>query len=142
MAYILVNNLKVERQRGEGFNQNVALKIIPITKSLKKLLLRMKYEQMKGSQAYLLAPDRTKTSSDKIMELLSKGFSHFYKQLNTGRTLQFKSLRKTYLTYLNATISGDTKKLSSHTTDAVLQKHYIDDKVISKAIKELNIFNV
>ena len=39
-------------------------------------------------------------------------------------------------------MNGDTKKLSSHTTDEVLQKHYIDDKVVNKAIKELNIFNV
>ncbi len=75
------------------------------------------------------------------MENLSKGFSHFYKQLNTDKDLQLKSLRKTYLTYLSATMSGDAKKLSSHTTDEVLQKNYIDQKVVSKAIKELDIFS-
>lgn len=74
------------------------------------------------------------------VENLSKGFSHFYNQLDTGRELQLKSLRKTYLTYLASALSGDTKTLSSHSTDEVLQKHYIDEKVVSKAIKKLDIF--
>jgi len=140
-TYIQVRNLKVERLKGEGFNENVAPKVIPVTKSLKKLLFRMGYENKKGSSQYILQPDRRKTSTYAMMDNLSKGFSHFYKQLNTGRELQLKSLRKTYLTYLSSAMSGDTKKLSSHTTDDVLQKHYIDNKVVSKAVKELSIFN-
>lgn len=140
-VYITVRNLKIERQKGEGFNENVAPKIIPVTKSLKKLLYRMGYENKKGKDEYLISPDRSKTSTYALMDNLSKGFSHFYKQLGTGRDLQLKSLRKTYLTYLSAALSGDTKLLSSHTTDEVLQKHYIDEKIVSKAVKELNIFN-
>lgn len=141
-VFIEVKNLKVERQKGEGFNTNVAPKIIPITKSLKKLLYRMGYENKKNSHEYLISPDRIGTSTSTIMDNLSKGFSHYYKQLDTDRHLQFKSLRKTYLTYLNSTLSNDTKSLSSHTTNDVLQKHYIDERVVSKAIKELNIFDV
>ena len=37
--YITVRNLKIERQKGEGFNENVAPKIIPVTKSLKKTII-------------------------------------------------------------------------------------------------------
>ena len=140
-TYIVVSNLKVERQKGEGYNDNVAPKIIPITKSLKRLLLRMGYTKNKTSTAYILAPDRAGTSMTAIMVNISKGFSHFYKQLNTGRELTFKCLRKTYLTHLNATLSGDTKKLSSHASDQVLHKHYIDERVVNKAIKELEIFS-
>lgn len=141
-TYIKVRNLKVERQKGEGFNDNVAPKIIPITKSLLKLLHRLGYENKKGTDEYLLVPDRTKTSTYAIMDNLSKGFSHYYKQLDTGRDIQFKNLRKTYLTYLNSTLSGDTKSLSSHSTDDILQKHYIDEKIINKAVKELEIFSI
>ena len=101
----------------------------------------MGYENKKGKDEYLISPDRSKTSTYALMDNLSKGFSHFYKQLGTGRDLQLKSLRKTYLTYLSAALSGDTKSLSSHTTDEVLQKHYVDEKIVSKAVKELNIFN-
>ncbi len=139
-TYIAVPNLKVERQKGDGFNDNVAPKIIPITKSLFKLLLRLGYNENKGSHDYILVPDRSKTSASAIMDNLSKGFSHFYKLLNTDRDLQFKCLRKTYLTYLNTTLSGDTKVLSSHSTDDILQKHYIDERIINKAVKELEIF--
>lgn len=139
--YIAIRNLKIERQKGEGYNENVAPKIIPITKSLKKLLYRMGYENKKGQNVYLLSPDRTKTSTYAIIDNLSKGFTHFYNLLNTGRTLQLKSLRKTYLTYLSATLQGDTKSLSSHATDDVLQKHYIDERIVGKAVKELEIFS-
>lgn len=139
-TYILMKNLKVERQLGEGFNDNVAPKIIPITKSLKNLLYRLGYDNKKGRDEYILVPDRTKTSTYAIMDNLTKGFSHFYNQLNTGRTLYLKSLRKTYLTYLSSALTGDTKSLSSHASDEVLKKHYIDEKIINKAVKDVNIF--
>lgn len=139
-TYIAVRNLKVERQVGDGYNDNIAPKIIPITKSLKKLLYRMGYETKKGLDQYLLSPDRSETSTYAIMDNLSKGFSHFYQQLDTGRKLQLKSLRKTYLTYLSSALSGDAKSLSSHSTDDILQKHYIDEKVVNKAVKNLDIF--
>lgn len=139
--YIAIRNLKIERQKGEGYNENVAPKIIPITKSLKKLLYRMGYENKKGQNEYLLSPDRTNTSTYAIIDNLSKGFTHFYKLLNTGKNLQLTSLRKTYLTYLSATLQGDTKSLSSHATNDVLQKHYIDERIVGKGVKELEIFS-
>lgn len=140
IAYIEFNNLKVERMLGEGYNDNVNTNIIPITKDLKKLLLRLGYNKQKNSSEYILCPDRTNQSTQTIMDNLSKGFTHFYKQLNTGRHLQMKCLRKTYLTYLKLTLQGDMKKLDSHSTDAVLDKHYIDEKIVSKAVAEMSIF--
>lgn len=140
-SYIVVPNLKVLRQKGEGFNDNVAPKIIPITQSLKKLILRLGYNENLGSHDYILVPDRSKTSTNTIMNNLSKGFSHFYKQLKTDRNLQFKNLRKTYLTHLASVLGGETKSLSSHSSDEVLQKHYINEKIVSKAVKEMDIFN-
>lgn len=139
-TYIEVSNLKVERLKGEGYNDNVAPKIIPITKSLYKLLLRLGYNENKGSHEYILVPDRKKTSTNAIKDNLSKGFSHFYKLLDTGHELQMKCLRKTYLTYLKIALGDDAKKLSSHTNDEILHKHYIDDKVVSKAIQDFEIF--
>lgn len=139
-TYIEVPNFKVLRLKGEGYNDDVPPKIIPITKSLFKLLLRLGYNENKGSHDYVLAPERGKTSSKAIMENLSKGFSHYYKLLETGHVLQMKSLRKTYLTYLKIALGDDAKTLSSHASDEILEKHYIDDKVISKAIQEFEIF--
>ena len=75
-----------------------------------------------------------------LKDALSLGFSHFYKQLNTGREFQFKCLRKTYFAYLSSTLKGDAKRLSSHATDTVLKKHYIGERIVDKAIKELDMF--
>ncbi|WP_438712147.1 hypothetical protein ACSTS3_06910 [Aquimarina muelleri] len=71
---------------------------------------------------------------------MTNGFSFFYNQLNMDRSLQFKCLRKTYLTYLDLAMKGDSKLLFSHSNDEVLQKHYIDQKIVAKAVKELHIF--
>lgn len=92
-----------------------------------------------GTDEYILHPERITTAST-IKDNLSKGFTHFYKQLNTGREIRFKHLRKTYLTYLNATIKRQTKLLSSHSSNEVLRRHYIDERLISKTIKKLKIF--
>ena len=137
--FIEIRNFKVERQKGEGFNANVQPKIIPITNELLKLLYKMGLEEKIGTDEYILHPQRTITTST-IKDNLSKGFTHFYKQLNTGREIRFKHLRKTYLTYLNATIKGETKLLSSHSSNEVLRRYYIDERLISKTIKKLKIF--
>lgn len=139
-SYIEVPNYKVERQLGDGFNDNVAPKIIPITKSLMKILIRLGYHEFENSSKLILAPDRTGTSDYAIMDNLSKGFSHFYNLLGTEKNLQLKSLRKTYLTFLNAALGGETKGLSSHGSDEVLQKHYINEKVINKAVSDLEFY--
>ncbi len=139
--YIEVPNLKVKRKKGTRFDIDVPPKIIPVTKSLKMILFRLGYNMNKGKDRHLLNPDKRTASSTKSMnEALSLGFSHFYNQLNTGRELKFKCLRKTYLTYLSSTLKGDAKRLSSHATDTVLKKHYIDERIVDKAIKELDIF--
>ena len=52
----------------------------------------MGYENKKEKDEFLISPDRSKTSTYALMDNLSKGFSHFYKQLGTGRDLQLKSL--------------------------------------------------
>lgn len=139
-AYIMIKNLKVERQLGDGFNENVAPKIVPVTKGLKNILNRLGYTEKRGTDDYIICPDRSGISTKSIMENLSKGFTHYYKQLGTGRELQMKCLRKTYLTYLEAAMKGETPKLSSHTTEEVLHKHYIDEKIIHKAVREVEIF--
>lgn len=139
-SYIVIPNFKVLRQKGEGFNDNVKPKIIPITKSLYTLLLRLGYNENKGSHDYVITTNR-KPSTKALMDCLSKGFSHYYGLLGTERNLQFKNLRKTYLTYLVSALGTDAKSLSSHSSDEVLQKHYIDQKIVNKAVKELDIFS-
>ena len=139
-VFIEIRNFKVERQKGYGYNADVPPKIIPVIRGLLDLLNRMGYKDKIGSNEYILFPERNITISI-LKDNLSKGFSHFYKQLNTRKELQFKHLRKTYLTYLAMTMKGDTGFLSSHTSKEVLRRHYINENVVLKAVKNVEIFN-
>ena len=131
----------MERILGEGFNDNVKTNIIPITKDLYNLLIKLGYNKLKGSDNFIICPDRSNQSTDTIMDNLSKGFTHFYKRLNTCRDLNLKCLRKTYLTHLHNTLHNNAKKLSSHTTSDILYNHYIDETIINKAISEMSILS-
>ena len=63
--------------------------------------------------------------------------------MNTGRKLTFKSLRKTYITSLQIYFSGrgDTKAITGHSDDQVIENNYIDKKEIAKASRGFNVFS-
>jgi hypothetical protein len=81
-------------------------------------------------------------SRKKVMaDILSKGFSHFYKQLNTGRHLTFKCLRKTYITRLEIFMGhGNTKAITGHSDDSVIERNYLDKRELAKAAKRFQVF--
>ncbi|KAA1242656.1 hypothetical protein [Aquimarina sp. RZ0] len=140
--YIEVPNLKVERSRQKlGKTKSVAPKIIPVTKGLLKILQQLGYKKKKNTDHYMILPDREDQTIDWLVSILSRSFSHFSAQLDTQHHLQFKCLRKTYLSYLNKAMKNDTKSLSSHANQKVLDTHYIDLKIISKAVQDLQIFS-
>jgi hypothetical protein len=78
-----------------------------------------------------------------MSDVLSNGFSHYYNQLNTGRKLTFKSLRKTYITNLQIYFSGsgDTKAITGHSDNQVIERNYIDKKEIAKASRGFSVFS-
>ena len=103
--------------------------------------MRKTLENKKDADEYIIFPDRGTASKEVIMDNISRGFSHYYKQLETGEELQFKCLRKTYLSYLDSILKkGETEKLSSHDGTQVLEDHYIDPRIVKKAVRELKIF--
>jgi len=138
-SYLEVPNFKVERSKGEGFNDNVAPKIIPITVDLMELLQQLGYDQFKDNDQYILEMNRS-ISVTILSDNLSKGFSHFYKLLETGKGIQFKHLRKTYISYMKMAMGIATKNLTAHANDAVIDKHYIDKKVIATAQRKFKLF--
>ncbi|MFC4636080.1 tyrosine-type recombinase/integrase [Dokdonia ponticola] len=138
-SYLEVPNLKVERGKGDGFNNNVPPKIIPITVNLLDLLDRLGFNEKKDTDRYILDVNN-KTSPNVLMENMSKGFSHFYKLLETGKSIQFKHLRKTYISYMKLAMGSETGNLTSHTSNEVIDKHYIDKKVIANAQRKFKLF--
>lgn len=138
-ACIKVEDFKVNRIQNRADNEK-KYKYIPLTKDLRELLMELGYEKYKGSDTFILAPEiqtkRTKAMSD----TLSRGFSHYFNQLNSGRKLTFKSLRKAYITNLSLFRGGSAKEISGHSSDAVIEKHYLDKQAIARASIGYEVF--
>lgn len=125
---IITDNLKVERMTQKKY----AKKYIPIYDELEKFLTEMGWKELKGSDYFIIEPHRTATLKT-LMNNMSKGFTHYYKQAFPGRPLkQQKVLRKTYLTYLAKHVDSDVVHFSSHSGIKVLEDHYFDKKILAK----------
>ena len=139
-ACIKIEDFKVNRIQGREDDQEKKYVFIPVTGSLQKLLNELGYEERKDQDAFILAPDEQVDRHKVMPDILSKGFSHYYRQLNTGKNLGFKSLRKTYITGLSVFMGGNARAITQHASDDVIEKHYIDKKVIAKAAQGFSVF--
>jgi integrase len=138
---IRVEDYKVNRIQNRT-NEEKKFIYIPITESLKQLLNELGYEKNANTDSFILAQD-IKISRTRVMsDILSRGFSHYYNQLNTGRKLTFKSLRKAYITNLELYMgNGNTKAITGHSDNGVIERSYIDKKEIAKAMRGFNVFS-
>lgn len=135
--YIEFVDLKADRQ--SNFNQSKAIKMvyIPVITQLKELLCEMGYEKNIGQDKYLI--ETTENVSRKtIMFQLSKSFTFYYRQLNTGKNISLKHLRKTYLTHLQI-LTGNAISISGHSNEQILDEHYLDGIEIAKNVALSNI---
>ena len=149
--FFRIENLKVTRAKK---NKEKKYKYIPINDDLDSLLLEMGYNEKYGTTDYILLPDRIVKSkipdkpdkiikSKTIMDLLSKAFTHYRKGVRIEKDISLKTLRKTYLTWVNQVMNQETKILSSHSTDGVLKDYYLDPTILSaieKGALEIKIF--
>ncbi len=137
---IKVEDYKVNRIQHQSDEAGKKFIYVPITQALYQLLFELGYEKYKGTDTYMLAPEIQSNRSRAMCDTLSRGFSHFYEQLNTGRKLTFKSLRKTYITNLSIFMGGNAKSVTGHSDDAVIEKHYLDKQAIAKAAIGFDVF--
>jgi len=113
---------------------------IPVTKELHELLLDLGWNNHKGSDAYILAPDVEIKRNKVLSDVLSRGFTHFYSQLETGRELTFKCLRKTFITNISIYMGGNAKAITGHSDDAVIENHYLNKESVAKAANGFSVF--
>lgn len=143
VRFFQVVNRKVQKQR-DAKNSSTATqdKYFPINADLQQLLDEMGFEANKGMSQYILDPER-KVSTKTIMARISAAFTHYRKAAGIEKDISLDELRKTYLTWMNVVMNSETKVLSSHTSDAVLETHYYDPKILStieKAALEFKVF--
>jgi hypothetical protein len=103
--------------------------------------MELGYENNKGKDKYILAADET-MQRNTMMNFISKAFTHFYNQLNTGKELKFYDLRKTYISHLFAKHGDKARIITKHSGDEVMHNHYIDEKVISDVVMDFELFGL
>ena len=137
--FLMISNKKVERNiniKGDFY------KYIPINTDLLNLLIELGFEKKKGKNEFILCPNRTESTTT-IMGVLSKSFSFYKKKAMIEKDISLKHLRKTYISWVNQVMGKETGRLTSHSTDKVLQEHYLDPTIlnaIQKGMLNIKIF--
>ena len=133
-------NLKVWRiQTGEDKNQmEKYVKYVPITASLMQLLIDVGFDKHKDTDR-LIIPIPANLKLNYARAIISRSFTHFIKQATT-RKIEYKDLRKTYITHLTMALGDKTKLFTGHSNDAVIQNNYLADAVLVGGLSNLNIF--
>lgn len=136
---ISVPDLKVNRQKGNT-KENLKHNYVPITEEVWSVLHAMGAQTKIGSDAYILAGEEQITR-ETVCKLLSRGFSHYYEQLGTGKELSFGCLRRTYFSHLSGAIGlENAQTISGHSSTAIMKKHYVSKQVLSKAAKHFSVW--
>lgn len=139
--YIIIEDFKVNRIQNRTLLEEKKFVYVPITDNLEKLLDEMGQENYKGTEHFILAPEVNISRKRVMADILSRGFSHFYKLLGTGRDLSFRCLRKTYITRLEIFMGhGNTKAITGHSDDSVIERNYVDKRELAKAAKTFQVF--
>ena len=123
----IIDNLKVKRMKK---NNKECKKYIGINVDLEDFLVELGMNEKIGTDEYILYPNRTSTTKT-IMTDLSRGFSHYKEGAGIKKDISLSNLRKTYLTWHHQVLGDDIGLVSSHSTTQVLEKYYLDPKVLT-----------
>lgn len=59
----------------------------------------------------------------------------------TDRKIEFKDLRKTYITHLSMRLGKDTKIFTGHGDDQVLRDSYIAEEFVAANLSDFSVFD-
>lgn len=139
MAFKLIN-LKVWRiKTGEDQAQiNKYVKYVPITSSLNKLLLECGFVTHRETDKYII-PFPEGYNLIYAQDIISRAFTHYIKKVSF-RKIEYKDLRKTYITAITMALGDKAKLFTGHSDDAVIKKHYLADSVLMAGLGNLSVF--
>ena len=136
---IASNNLKRNRIMNAEETGDVKITPVPVTPQLRKLLFEMGYEENRGTDKYILAPDsllKRKT----LMDVISKSFTHYAKIAGLPSDISFRHLRKTFATKMQIVLGDNSHLVTGHSTQKILNDHYINKSVIARVASNQDIF--
>ena len=123
----IIDNLKVKRIKKDNKERK---KYIGINADLEDFLIELGMNEKIGNDEYILSPKRDR-STKTMMNDLSRGFTHYKNGAGIKKDISLSNLRKTYLTWHHQILGDDTGLVSSHSTTHVLDKYYLDPKVLT-----------
>ena len=123
----IFDNLKVNRIKKDSKERK---KYIGINADLEDFLIELGMNEKIGKDEYILSPNRDRITKT-MMSDLSKGFTHYKNGAGIKKDISLSNLRKTYLTWHHQILGDDTGLVSSHSTTHVLDKYYLDPKVLT-----------
>ncbi len=126
IKFFRIKNLKVTRI----MKRETVYKYIPITDDLFDFLKELGYEEKRNTDEYILFPERYEKSKT-MMDVLSKAFTHYRIGAGVEKEITLSNLRKTYISWVNFEMGIDTPYVSSHSTNGVLEKFYLDPKILT-----------
>jgi integrase len=134
---IKINNLKVNRIQF-GKDKGKYVRHIPVTQSLLVLIKELGLDNKTGSNEFIF--QRNESASVKnMMNNLSIAFGHFIKQVTT-RKIEFKDLRKTYITKLVLVLGDKAKMFTGQTNNEIIKDHYLSEAYLAGSLNNFEIF--
>lgn len=112
----------------------------PIIYELGLVLQKLGYNKFKDTDRYIIAGD-SKLKRDTLKEKMSKAFTHYYKQLGNEKNLQFRNLRKTYVTLINNFTNGNGEVITGHSGQGIIRKSYHDQKVFNHVLDNFRMIS-
>ena len=141
LIFIKTEDFKYNRRFNLIKEEEKKYNYAPIIFELGLVIQKIGYDKYKNTDRYLIAPDYSTRSRKTIKDDLSKAFTHFYSLLNTGRHLDFRHLRKTYITLLNNFTNGKADKITGHSGQQVILDHYQDPTVATEVIERFRMIS-
>ena len=126
IKFFRIKNLKVTRI----MKKDIVYKHIPITDDLFDFLKELGYEEKRNTDEYILSPHRYEKAKT-MMDVLSKSFTHYRIGAGVEKEITLSNLRKTYISWVNNEMGVETGLISSHSTIGVLEKYYLDPKILT-----------
>ena len=133
--HLIGTDLKFDRAHNWNNTKEPKKVLIPCTKELEALLIRLNYKNNLGADKYLIAGDvniKRKTIADQ----LSDSFTFYKKKAGISSKITLKNMRKTFLTKLH-TKTGFVESMGYQRSAKVTLGNYIDKAEVVKKVNEM-----
>ncbi len=135
IQHLIGTDLKFDRAHNWNNSKEPKKVLIPCTKELEALLIRLNYKENLGADKYLIAGDE-KILRKTIADQLSDSFTFYKKKAGISSKITLKHMRKTFLTKLH-TKTGFVESMGYQRSAKVTLGNYIDKAEVVKKVNEM-----